>query len=413
MHCNGNGAVAPYKVLVIGGSYGGLAATVNLLDLCHGKPCRFTGETELPEPREKIPVQITIVDERDGFYHLIGTPLAFAAEEYAQKAWIKFRDIPALQTPEVRIIRGSATEVDCGKKTCTIREADSQNQRQESYDYLVAASGLRRTWPSAPRSLTHHEYLAETTKHIHQARDAREGVVVIGGGAVGIEMAAELKLAQPEQKVTLVHSRPKLVSSEPLPDEFKDKTLEALRQAGVETILDSRVTRIAPGENGASILTLASGRQIRAGHVIDAISRSSPTTSYLPAAALNKEGYVKINSQLNFAGDVPNAHCHYAAGDITLWPAIRRAGGAMYHGHYAAMNIHQRMLHERFGTPPKFVELMEPVPTICLAIANSAVGYSPDQGVISGEDVLQLYFNDDLGFKICWNYLGLGNPATA
>ena len=63
MHANG---IAPYKVLVIGGSYGGLAATLNLLDLCHGRPCRFSGESESSE-REKIPVQITIVDERDGY----------------------------------------------------------------------------------------------------------------------------------------------------------------------------------------------------------------------------------------------------------------------------------------------------------------------------------------------------------
>lgn len=60
-------AEAPYKVLVIGGSYAGLGATLNLLDLCYGKPCRFTGKTESSEPQEKIPVQITIVDERDGF----------------------------------------------------------------------------------------------------------------------------------------------------------------------------------------------------------------------------------------------------------------------------------------------------------------------------------------------------------
>lgn len=114
-------------------------------------------------------------------------------------------------------------------------------------------------------------------------------------GAVGIEMAAELKLAAPSQKVTLIHSRPKLVSSEPLPDEFKDKALEVLHESGVETILGARVTRIATEESGMSTLTLSDGRQIRAGHVIDAISRSSPTTGYLPSGAVDKEGYVKID----------------------------------------------------------------------------------------------------------------------
>lgn len=56
------------KVLVIGGSYAGLAATVNLIDLCDGKQPRFSStSTEEQLPNTKLPVDITIVDERDGY----------------------------------------------------------------------------------------------------------------------------------------------------------------------------------------------------------------------------------------------------------------------------------------------------------------------------------------------------------
>lgn len=55
----------PFKVLVVGGSYAGLSAALNLLDLCHGKSVRFKPDTA--PPSHKIPVEITIVDERDGF----------------------------------------------------------------------------------------------------------------------------------------------------------------------------------------------------------------------------------------------------------------------------------------------------------------------------------------------------------
>lgn len=56
------------KVLVIGCSYAGLATTVNLLDLCDGKPPRFSGTlSEDTAPTPKLPVDITIVDERDGY----------------------------------------------------------------------------------------------------------------------------------------------------------------------------------------------------------------------------------------------------------------------------------------------------------------------------------------------------------
>lgn len=57
------------KVLVIGASYGGLAAALNLLDLCSGRPARFKPaddalDLKAPLP---IPIEIKLVDERDGY----------------------------------------------------------------------------------------------------------------------------------------------------------------------------------------------------------------------------------------------------------------------------------------------------------------------------------------------------------
>lgn len=57
------------KVLVIGGCYGGLSAALNLLDLCNGRRARQdrAPKDEKAAPVPNINVQITIVDERDGF----------------------------------------------------------------------------------------------------------------------------------------------------------------------------------------------------------------------------------------------------------------------------------------------------------------------------------------------------------
>lgn len=130
---------------------------------------------------------------------------------------------------------------------------------------------------------------------------ASHGTVVIGGGAVGVEMAAEAKLCHPHTSVKLVHSRDKLLSSEPLPDEVKDLALEALRDAGVEVFLSERVTAttasIGPDGLPMQTLTLQDGSHLVASQVISAISRSVPTTSYLPKKALDSEGLVKIDSR--------------------------------------------------------------------------------------------------------------------
>lgn len=57
----------PLNVLVIGGSYAGLAAVVNLLDLCDGKKSRFSMSSQPSVSKRKLPLQITIIDERDGY----------------------------------------------------------------------------------------------------------------------------------------------------------------------------------------------------------------------------------------------------------------------------------------------------------------------------------------------------------
>lgn len=114
-------------------------------------------------------------------------------------------------------------------------------------------------------------------------------------------MAAELKLVEPTQKVTLIQSQDKLLSSEPLPDEFKDRTALVLQEQGVEVILGHRVLEqeeVGPNDGNTHFkLTMSDGSEIMAGHVIWAMSKSAPSTTFLPAITLNDGGYVKINSK--------------------------------------------------------------------------------------------------------------------
>lgn len=69
----------PFKVLVLGGCYAGLSAALNLIDLSEGRAAR-QGNGVVPAHDGKIPVDITIVDERDGyctfFNYLSWEPLA-------------------------------------------------------------------------------------------------------------------------------------------------------------------------------------------------------------------------------------------------------------------------------------------------------------------------------------------------
>ena len=266
-------------------------------------------------------------------------------------------------------------------------------------------------------------------------------------------MAAELKEIDPHRKVTLIHSRDRLLSAEPLPDDFKDRVSAVLREIGIEVILGQRVIDHeaveANGEKRTWHLTLANNTVVKASHVMSAISKCVPTSSYLPQETLDQEGYVKIhpsydsrppfpftrqkltNCRCQFQGSIPNAEHHFAIGDIASWPGIKRCGGAMVNGHYAATNIHQLMLSECTGSKPEFLNLQVAPPVIGLALGKTAVTYNTIEGTRSGEDLMAAMFGEDMGntgmFQklcaiqrtaltgrlVCWNYMRLGEPCSA
>lgn len=112
--------------------------------------------------------------------HLISSPLALASGEYAPKAWTNFRDIPALK--DIHFIQGSVKNVDCDKKQAVVIDSERGSSLALEYDFLVAATGLRRVWPVVPQAKSREAYLSEAAEHIEAVRKAKDGVVVIGGG---------------------------------------------------------------------------------------------------------------------------------------------------------------------------------------------------------------------------------------
>ncbi|KFY34951.1 hypothetical protein V494_06326 [Pseudogymnoascus sp. VKM F-4513 (FW-928)] len=398
------------RVLVIGGAYAGLSAVINLLELANGAEHRPTSVTLPPITGKPLQssVQITMVDERDGFYHTIGSPLALADESYGEKAWRKYADVKAIQHPSVRVVQGSVSNLNCSSKTATITYSTGLTSTVE-YDYAICCSGLRREHPSVPQSVFREKYLEECKSHISDIRSVSESIVIIGGGAVGVEMSAELKLCFPDKSIKLIHSHSHVLSGEPLPDKFKDVALRLLHEQGVETILSERVVSSnpdSPTDTGFTV-QLKSGKTLRAGKVIWAISRPVPTSTYAPASALDHEGFIAVTPQLQFPTTVPNSREHFAAGDIMAWTGIKRCGAAMFFAQIAIANMHQLMLEAEGSAEAKLVDAPSVEPMIALAVGKQAATYYADN-VAAGEEQLKASFGEDLGLTVVWKYMKLG-----
>jgi hypothetical protein len=116
---------------------------------------------------------------------LIGVPLALGSNKDASVFWKKYEDIPALQNLDIKTIQGRVDFVDCKSRVARIHQStanDGHKIVEEKYDYMIATTGLRREWPSAPKSFTREAYLAETADSVGTIENAAQGVVVIGGG---------------------------------------------------------------------------------------------------------------------------------------------------------------------------------------------------------------------------------------
>ncbi|KAJ5482529.1 hypothetical protein N7475_001341, partial [Penicillium sp. IBT 31633x] len=394
------------RIVVLGGSYAGISAVQNMLGLLEGRGLRPSPIPQrVPELLPTVKPSITVLDRRDGFFHTMGSLLALTSRTYAESAWQPYRDLPSFTNGGVNIVHGEATRVDVKNKTITYNSQATDfggASKEMPYDYLIVTTGLDRSWPITPVCPTKHEYMAHTDKYARELQEVHGDIIIVGGGAVGVEMAAEIAVTYPWKKVILVHSRPELLSSEPLPSEYKNRVQELL-STNVELYLGKRVIRHETFSAGAGVpsekLTLITGEELYGGKVIFCTTKPAPNTQFLPADCFNEQGYVKVKSSLAFASDIPNPSHHFAAGDIAAWDGMKSVGGAMLMGQCAAINvIGQIGMASQQGTDASFtLAELPPFPLMmALAIGRDAVSIDMNGSLDSGRHILEEFFGGDL-----------------
>src|SRR5947207_3446820 len=177
------------RILVLGGGIAGLLFTLRLA----GKVARES-------------VQITLVDETDTF------TVRPRLHEFATNQGVFRRSFPEiLRKTQVQFLQGRVTSLDSSQHRITVQD-QQQQQHELAYDYLVYALGSMTDRQSVP-GVAQYAYslsaggplgasaLRETLPSI-QARGGQ--VVVCGGGATGIETAAQVASVYPQIKVSLV-----------------------------------------------------------------------------------------------------------------------------------------------------------------------------------------------------------------
>jgi len=172
-------------VLVVGGAYGGLSAVSGLVHLSRGDLQKEGPRTPPNVARAlRVKPRITVLDERDGFFHSVGAPLGQISAPFANEFWVKYEDIKRSSPlyEDVQFVKGTAVGLDMASKILQYSVQESSSETKEMpYDYLVLATGTRRRWPVVPEMLQKDQYVKQVEQLEHEISGCSR-VVLVGGG---------------------------------------------------------------------------------------------------------------------------------------------------------------------------------------------------------------------------------------
>jgi NADH dehydrogenase FAD-containing subunit len=308
-------------VVVIGGGYGGVNLAKALDD----------------------DTNVVLVEPKDAFVHSVAALRALVEPEFAPRMFLPYNKL----LTRGRVEHDRAIRVSPGRVVLA-------SGKEIAADYIVLATGSNYPFPAKSDVDSTRDAL-EKYRAAYDRLQHAERVLLIGAGAVGIELAGEIKSTWPYMQVILLD-----VADDVLGDEFRPDLRAELRaqleEIGVELALGEglrTLPAIPATELRPFVVATESGREISADMWFKCFG-VSPVSDYLDddlASARGADGFVKVGPALQVAGQ----ETVFAIGDVSTADA-KMAGRAGRQAHLVAANIRKLMIGDHDLSP------YEPIP---------------------------------------------------
>ena len=330
-------ATTPQQIVIVGASFGGLAA-----------------KRELSHQRN---VKVTLIDFKSYFEYTPGVLRCLVQPSYLSQLTCP------LPTSPNELITGAM----CGVTEDTVLVRDSSGaERRVHFDYLVMAVGSTYADPIKPceseSTLTDR---AVTWTDAAAKLAGAESVIIVGAGAVGVELAGEILTVYPHKRVMFVDMATTILPG--FDRTASDYSRAWLERRGAELVLGEAIERIS-----AESLLLKSGQQIEAGIVYKCVG-VMPNTAMLKhspfAASFGFRDSIEVNDHLQVAGH-PHVYC---VGDMMSHSSreLKLGHTAEVNAHLAAHNILADLNGKPLLTYPHGVTGADTTPKIyCLSLGR-------------------------------------------
>ncbi len=225
--------------------------------------------------------------------------------------------IPFPTTRKIKLLTGfEVTEIDTYAKTVKARNVDSGEERKAEYDYLLFTPGSSPFMPpikgldELPKDRVHVLKFLEHAEAIKRRLENQpEGsVVIIGGGAIGLELAASIKESWAKTKVSVVEMMPEIMPN--MDPDMGSLVRGRLEEKGVDFHSGAKVEELK--EDGDIKVGLNSGDTLNTDMVILAVGMRG-NTSLLEGKVDMKNGLIVVDDGMNTSDDSV-----YSVGDCVL-----------------------------------------------------------------------------------------------
>jgi len=229
------------SIVIIGGSFSGYFAASLIA-------------STLPS---NSPYQIVVIEPNSHFHFTWVLPRFCVVPDHEHKAFIPHGPYLA-KYKNIRWVRDKAVAIDA----TSLRLRDSGEIIH--YEFLIIATGSDGGGGLPSRVGSEEKAVGmQLVREVQKRIADSQNIVVVGGGAVGVEIATDAKDKYPGKNIVLVHSRQAVMHR--FGPELQTAALMALEDLGVDVILGERVT----GEDiQAGSVLLTSGRKIACDYLV-------------------------------------------------------------------------------------------------------------------------------------------------
>ena len=311
------------QVVIVGASFAGLAV-----------------QRELSHCSNQL--DITLVDYKTYFEYTPGVLRCFIDPAYFQKL---ARPLSAIETTGTRVITGQVTNVNVAQSNNGDRnEVTLKDGRKIPYDYLVLAAGS--TYPAPIKATPDQQTIQERQMQWNLAAaelETAQIVAIVGAGAVGVELAGEIRDKYPTKRIMLIDMAPTILPG------FENQSIRYatkwLKDNHVELYLASPLKKI-----DAKYIQFVEGTTVQVDIVYKCVGVAPnadflKSTSALAASLQGPNKAVVVNDHLQIIG-----HSHiFCAGDLCFHGKsneLKLAHTAEMNAHLVAENI-SRMLKSK------------------------------------------------------------------